>query len=78
VEKIDAGPKGVVIAFRDNSFANPDGLIAWLSKERDVKLRPDFRLVFMRDWDLPEKRLKGTTILLKNLVTIAEAKSKAA
>jgi hypothetical protein len=32
----------------------------------------------MRDWDLPEKRLKGTTILLKNLVTIAEAKSKAA
>ena len=28
VEKIDAGPKGVVLSFRDNIFANPDGLIA--------------------------------------------------
>jgi transcription-repair coupling factor (superfamily II helicase) len=78
VEKIDAGPKGVVIAFRDNMFANPDGLIAWLAKERDVRLRPDFKLVFKRDWDTPELRLKGTTLLLRNLVKIAEASTKAA
>ncbi len=26
VEKIEAGPKGVVLSFRDNVFANPDGL----------------------------------------------------
>jgi transcription-repair coupling factor (superfamily II helicase) len=78
VEKIDAGPKGVVIAFRDNMFANPDGLIAWLAKERDVKLRPDFKLVFKRDWDTPELRLKGANLLLRNLVKIAEAQTKAA
>ncbi len=78
VEKIDAGPKGVVIAFRDNSFGNPDGLIAWLSKERDVKLRPDFKLVFKRDWETPEQRLKGTTGLMRQLATIAEASKKAA
>src|SRR5438105_10895959 len=28
VEKIDAGPKGVVLSFRDNTFANPDALVA--------------------------------------------------
>jgi len=28
IEKVDAGPKGVVLSFRDNSFANPNGLVA--------------------------------------------------
>jgi transcription-repair coupling factor (superfamily II helicase) len=28
VAKIEAGPKGAVIAFRDDRFANPEGLIA--------------------------------------------------
>jgi transcription-repair coupling factor (superfamily II helicase) len=78
VEKIDAGPKGVVLSFRDNHFANPDGLIQWLAKERDVKLRPDFKLVFKRDWDTPDLRLKGTTNLMKALVKIAEAGKKVA
>ncbi|MDX6805334.1 transcription-repair coupling factor [Terrihabitans rhizophilus] len=73
VEKIDAGPKGVVLSFRDNHFANPDGLIQWLAKERDVKLRPDFKLVFKREWTTPDLRLKGTTNLMKSLVKIAEA-----
>ncbi len=78
IEKIDAGPKGAVLAFRDNKFDNPDGLIAWLSKERDVKLRPDFRLVFRRDWDTPDQRLKGTTSLLRKIADIAEQSRKAA
>ncbi len=78
IEKIDAGPKGAVISFRDNKFDNPDGLIAWLSKEKDVKLRPDFKLVFRRDWDTPEQRLKGTTSLLNKMAEIAEMNRKAA
>ena len=78
IDKIDAGPKGAVISFRDNKFDNPDGLIAWLSKEKDVKLRPDFRLVFRRDWDTPEQRLKGTAALLKKMAEIAEENRKAA
>src|SRR3546814_11881046 len=40
IEKIDAGPKGVVIAFRNNAFANPAGLIGFLQAEHDsVKQR---------------------------------------
>ena len=33
VEKIETGPKGAVISFRDNSFANPEGLIAFIGKQ---------------------------------------------
>ena len=44
VEKIDAGPKGAVLAFRDNTFANPEGLIAFISKQgAAARVRPDRR-----------------------------------
>ena len=28
IEKVDGGPKGIIVSFRDNSFANPTGLIS--------------------------------------------------
>ena len=41
VEKIDAGPKGVVLAFRDNIFANPEGLVAFIREQgASVRVRP--------------------------------------
>ena len=36
VEKIETGPKGAVLQFRDNTFANPEGLIAFISKQGAV------------------------------------------
>ena len=33
VEKIDTGPKGAVLSFRDNTFANPEGLIAYIREQ---------------------------------------------
>jgi len=70
VEKIDAGPKGVVLAFRDNVFANPEGLIAWI-RDSDARVRPDQRVVFFEAWARPTDRLKGTADILRQLVTIA-------
>ena len=39
VEKIEVGPKGAVLSFRDNIFANPDGLIAYIAKHRRRRAR---------------------------------------
>ncbi|GLK80840.1 transcription-repair coupling factor [Methylopila turkensis] len=80
VEKIDAGPKGVVLSFRDNSFANPDGLVMHIAREEgpNAKVRPDMKIVFRREWPTVEKRLKGAAKLLRDLVKIAEAGKKAA
>ena len=79
VEKVDAGPKGVVIAFRDNIFANPAALIRSIAEEGNfAKIRPDQRVVFMREWDQPEERLKGVAAILTRLVRLAEAEQKAA
>jgi transcription-repair coupling factor (superfamily II helicase) len=78
VAKIDAGPKGAVISFRDDSFANPAGLISFIQKEGPAaRVRPDMKVVFFEDWEDPDARLKGATEILTKLVEIAE-RAKAA
>ena len=79
VEKLEAGPKGVVLSFRDNIFANPEGLIAFIREQGSgVRMRPDPKdakgqqLVFFDDWERPDDRLKGTAAILRKLASIAE------
>ena len=73
VERIDTGQKGAVLAFRDNSFANPEGLMRYISSQAPIaKVRPDMKVVFLDDWPKPVQRLLGTTKILRNLVKIAE------
>jgi transcription-repair coupling factor (superfamily II helicase) len=79
VEKIDVGPKGAALSFRDNIFANPEGLIHYITKHPvGARVRPDQKVVVMDDWETPEERLKGALDILRSLVTIAEKGKKAA
>jgi transcription-repair coupling factor (superfamily II helicase) len=78
VEKIDAGPKGAVIAFRDNSFAHPERLVSFIRQHgQAAKVRPDMKVVFLQQWDTPEERLAGTTEILRQLANLAESKKAA-
>jgi transcription-repair coupling factor (superfamily II helicase) len=76
VEKVDAGPKGIIVSFRDNAFANPNGLVAYVAEQASfAKVRPDMKIVFIRDVEDPNERIKATTTILRNLVRIAEKKA---
>jgi transcription-repair coupling factor (superfamily II helicase) len=78
VERIDTGQKGAVLQFRDNSFANPEGLMRYIAGQAPIaKVRPDQKVVFLDDWPKPVQRLLGTTKILRNLVKIAEGKKAA-
>jgi transcription-repair coupling factor (superfamily II helicase) len=72
VEKLEAGPKGVVLAFRDNTFANPEALIKYI-RDSDARVRPDQKVVFFADWEKPVDRLKGTAAILRKLASIGES-----
>jgi transcription-repair coupling factor (superfamily II helicase) len=73
VERIESGPKGAVLTFRDNVFPNPEGLIAYIREQGSAaRVRPDQKLVLFEDWERPQDRLKGTAALLRHLVRIAE------
>ncbi len=78
VAKIDAGTKGAVLSFRDDSFANPEGLLTYIQKQgKYARVRPDMKVVFMESWDDAENRLRGATQILRELVGIAEKKKAA-
>jgi hypothetical protein len=60
VERVGAVPKGAVIAFRNNVFANPGALVSFIAGQGAAfKLRPDHRLVYRRKWETPADRLTG-------------------
>ncbi|WP_068089235.1 transcription-repair coupling factor [Polycladidibacter stylochi] len=72
VEKVDAGAKGVVIAFRNNEFANPAGLVGYIAEQTILaKIRPDQKIVLTRDWPSADDRLKGTAAILLKLAKLA-------
>ena len=74
VEKVETGHKGAVVSFRNNHFANPAGLVQFMTANAGtVRLRPDHRLVYSRAWEEPVDRLKGVRYLLGELVKIAAA-----
>ena len=76
MEKLEAGPKGMVLQFRGNAFSNPSGLIAWLGTRKGlVKLRPDHKLALVRDMNVAE-RVRAADDVLGNLVrVIGQAKA---
>jgi transcription-repair coupling factor (superfamily II helicase) len=72
VANVDAGPKGVVLGFRKDTFPNPPALVQWIGGQGTLaKLRPDMKLVILRTWRTPEERLKGTRQIMQNLVKLA-------
>ena len=78
IEKLDAGPKGAVITFRDNSFAQPDRLVFFIKQHgQAAKVRPDMKVVFLQTWETPEERLAGATEIVRQLANLAEGRKAA-
>ncbi|HEY1631829.1 MAG TPA: transcription-repair coupling factor [Rhizomicrobium sp.] len=74
VEKIDAGPKGAILSFRNSAFPNPLGLVRLIAEHQStMRVRPDQKVVIARDWPSPEQRLKGAQNLLGQLARLAKA-----
>jgi transcription-repair coupling factor (superfamily II helicase) len=75
VEKLEAGPKGVTLAFRKNSFANPTALVKWVAAQGSMaKVRPDMRIVVVDDFEKLEDRLVGTLKIMREIAKIAGKK----
>src|SRR5437868_14244634 len=69
VERVEAGPTGAVITLRGHRYANPQGLVELIQKNAGtLRLRPDQRLVYLRNWDEEKERLAGVARLVLALV----------
>lgn len=66
IEKIDAGAKGVLITLRNNTFARPDKLIDFISRQFGaVKIRPDQKIFIEKNLESYAVRVET----IKNFVT---------
>jgi len=75
VEKLEAGAKGLTLAFRDNSFADPAGLVKWVSAQGpNARVRPDMRIVVSGDFDELPDRLEGVLKIMRQIARIAGKK----
>jgi len=73
VEKLDAGPKGVVVQFRNKEFPNPANLVGYIGKQGTMaKIRPDHSVFLTRDLPTPEKRLQGAAVVMTQLAELAK------
>src|SRR5262245_30122116 len=74
VERVEAGPKGAVIALRGNRFANPSGLVELIQRNAGtLKIRPDQKIVYLRNWEDEKTRLAGVVRLSQALAKLARA-----
>ena len=74
IERVEAGPKGAVLSFRDGGFGEPAALVRYVSApENELRLRPDNRLVAQRRWPDTEARLEGVQQILRDLGALAGA-----
>jgi transcription-repair coupling factor (superfamily II helicase) len=74
VSKIDVGPKGAVIQFRNDIFENPGALVGHIAKNAAVwKLRPDQKIVVKGEWETPAERLDAAEKVLSVLARLAKA-----
>ncbi|CAN7339240.1 transcription-repair coupling factor [Phenylobacterium sp. LjRoot219] len=72
VAKIDVGPKGAVVSFRNDEFKNPLGLVQFVAKNPIAwRIRPDHKVVVKGEWETPEQRLTAAEKVLAELAKLA-------
>jgi transcription-repair coupling factor (superfamily II helicase) len=72
VAKVEAGPKGIVVAFHEDRFARPERLVGYIGERAaSAKVRPDHRLVFSEASGSGEERLKRVKVLVGELAQLA-------
>ncbi|HLT02249.1 MAG TPA: transcription-repair coupling factor [Geminicoccaceae bacterium] len=72
VAKVEAGPKGVLLAFHENRFAHPERLVGFIAdRAKTMRVRSDHCLVLSAETKGPADRLKRVRGLVEELARLA-------
>ncbi len=78
IARLDAGPKGATVQFRDDRFANPAGLVEFLQAEGGRARIRDNKVVLRADWNSGAERIRGGFAIARDLAAKAKAAEKGA
>ena len=72
IAQVDAGPKGAAFRFRNDTFADPEGLIRYIGRQgSSAKIQPDHKMVFTADWEKDSARMTGVRGVVQELAKLA-------
>ncbi|MCL4122528.1 UNVERIFIED_CONTAM: hypothetical protein GTU68_051593 [Idotea baltica] len=74
IAKLDGGPKGAVIQFHKDKFANPLGLADYMAAQRGTAKVKDNKIIIRRDWMSDDSKVKGAFVIARELAIAAKAK----
>ncbi len=70
IERIDTGPKGAVLSFRESALKKPEALLAHIARNpTTLKLRPDQKLVAMGEWN-EQKKIQAVMALATTFASV--------
>ena len=68
---VDAGPKGLLLGFKNNFFKDADKLITFINKSSgQIKIRPDQKLFYQKNLNTNEDKTKAVVNLINKLETL--------
>ena len=68
VEKVDAGPRGLVLTIRHQDVKEPSTILNAITQNGGWKLRPDQTILVNGHFEKPQNRIKGVQRALKALI----------
>jgi transcription-repair coupling factor (superfamily II helicase) len=73
IAKLDAGPKGATIAFHNDKFANPAGLVDFLKAQGGAAKVNGNRIVLVGEMKSEGDRIKGAFAIARDLAEVVKA-----
>lgn len=72
IAKLDGGPKGAVIQFHNDKYANPAGLVSFMQDQQGRAKVKDNKIIVKRDWAKAKDKLRGAYAIAKDLAAYAK------
>jgi len=69
VEKVDAGPKGLVLSMRHSDIKDPSVIMNAITQNSGWRLRPDQTILVMGNFENAKPRVRGTKRAVEALIT---------
>ena len=69
----NGGPKGGVVQFHMDKFANPAGLVEYIEGQNGFAKIKDNKLIIRRDWAKAKDRVNGAFAIARDLAAKAES-----
>ena len=74
IARLDGGPKGAVIQFHNDKFANPAGLVSFIQGQNGLAKVKDNKIIVRRDWARDSDKIKGAFAIARDLAVEAKPK----